>query len=723
MSNFSIQSIELFAREGIMRSHCIIACLLVAGAIQLKGATFQKPVLTGEYRAYHTITFTWDGPYAKEDSTLNPFTDYRLVLRMHYEESGGEFYSVPGYFAADGNAANSGATSGNKWKAHFNTSWPGRYSYKVFFHTGTNIALDTNMANGTPIEGINNDTGFVFYADSGDKEISTNKPPPDLRGYGKVEYRESYIGNLLLATKKGIAYIMGGPASPENLLACTDIDNTPDNGSLRKSWQAHVQDWAAGDTSWAGGKGKGIIGAINYLSAVGMHTLTVPTLTLGAADANVFPYSRSTDRTRFDCSKLDQWQIVFETAQRKGLFIELKTQLAANEKLLGSGALDPERTLYYRELVARFGQNVSMAWNLGDNNTQTTEAQRAMAACFARLDPYFIQPTGQRPVTIGAAPGSETAVLTALMNDSSLYNSFSLAPALTDAHAKTLEWVNATRGGKKKVIFTGIESGRASGVPTDDDPAGQDSVRKYGLWGAIMAGGAGVTYYFGSNSDLECQDFRTRSNIWKFTRNAFDFFTTCAPDVFMDLSNGDTLTSAADDYCLASVTRWSGILAPYFIYLPHGGTTNINLSHLGTTDTFNTYWFNPRTGVYTVGGRIIGGLVAAIGDPPSEPEQDWAICITDQELNTGCRYSRPVGALRTGATVRTVITRDGRISLALPKASGNDVMEVMRCDGKVIATFGTGATSVTYRLPARGMYMICRMVSGGRTVVGWALYL
>jgi hypothetical protein len=169
-----------------MRSHCIIACLLVAGAIQLKGATFQKPVLTGEYRAYHTITFTWDGPYAKEDSTLNPFTDYRLVLRMHYEESGGEFYSVPGYFAADGNAANSGATSGNKWKAHFNTSWPGRYSYKVFFHTGTNIALDTNMANGTPIEGINNDTGFVFYADSGDKEISTNKPPPDLRGYGNT---------------------------------------------------------------------------------------------------------------------------------------------------------------------------------------------------------------------------------------------------------------------------------------------------------------------------------------------------------------------------------------------------------------------------------------------------------------------------------------------------------------------------------------------------------
>ena len=33
--------------------------------------------------------------------------------------------------------------------------------------------------------------------------------------------------------------------------------------------------------------------------------------------------------------------------------------------------------LYCRELIARFGHNLALNWNLGEENTQTTEQQQA----------------------------------------------------------------------------------------------------------------------------------------------------------------------------------------------------------------------------------------------------------------------------------------------------------------------------------------------------------
>ena len=54
---------------------------------------------------------------------------------------------------------------------------------------------------------------------------------------------------------------------------------------------------------------------------------------------------------------------------------------------LDGGAVGVERRLYYRELVARFGHELALNWNLGEENTQTPEEQRAMAAAFSRARP------------------------------------------------------------------------------------------------------------------------------------------------------------------------------------------------------------------------------------------------------------------------------------------------------------------------------------------------
>ena len=38
-----------------------------------------------------------------------------------------------------------------------------------------------------------------------------------------------------------------------------------------------------------------------------------------------------------------------------------------------AATLGPERKLYCRELIARFGHNLALNWNLGEENTQSTE--------------------------------------------------------------------------------------------------------------------------------------------------------------------------------------------------------------------------------------------------------------------------------------------------------------------------------------------------------------
>ncbi|MFO7920224.1 MAG: S1 RNA-binding domain-containing protein, partial [Nioella sp.] len=67
---------------------------------------------------------------------------------------------------------------------------------------------------------------------------------------------------------------------------------------------------------------------------------------------------------RFDCSRLDQWEIVFTHAQKNGIFLHFKTLEHENQGLLDNGAIGANTKLYYRELIARFGHHLALNWNL-----------------------------------------------------------------------------------------------------------------------------------------------------------------------------------------------------------------------------------------------------------------------------------------------------------------------------------------------------------------------
>ena len=138
-------------------------------------------------------------------------------------------------------------------------------------------------------------------------------------------------------------------------------------------------------------KAKGLIGAINYIASTGCNAISFLTYNAGGDGDNVWPFVKRDDKMHYDCSKLDQWNIVFDHAQRKGVFLHFKMQeneLDDNRRgskkeagivpeSMDGGELGPERKLYCRELVARFGHHQALNWNLGEENTQSTEEQIA----------------------------------------------------------------------------------------------------------------------------------------------------------------------------------------------------------------------------------------------------------------------------------------------------------------------------------------------------------
>jgi len=102
---------------------------------------------SGELKKWHKVMLTFDGPETSETADPNPFLDYRLNVTFKHQGSG-KSYLVPGYFAADGDAANTSADSGNKWRVHFAPDQVGAWKYSVSFRKGPNVAVREEKAAG-----------------------------------------------------------------------------------------------------------------------------------------------------------------------------------------------------------------------------------------------------------------------------------------------------------------------------------------------------------------------------------------------------------------------------------------------------------------------------------------------------------------------------------------------------------------------------------------------
>jgi hypothetical protein len=138
--------------------------------------------IRGELRMWHKVTLAITGPYSYElngPDGVNPFTDYNVMVRFVHTATN-KVYTVPGYFAADGNAAETSAKEGTQWFVHFAPDQTGIWTYTVDFKKGRNIATQTNQisTNVTPAHGFQ---GVINIQ-------PTDKTGRDHRGKGRLIY-------------------------------------------------------------------------------------------------------------------------------------------------------------------------------------------------------------------------------------------------------------------------------------------------------------------------------------------------------------------------------------------------------------------------------------------------------------------------------------------------------------------------------------------------------
>ncbi len=577
-----------------------------------------NPVITGEKKQWHTLTLTFDGPAASENidpnepNALNPFYDMRLDVLF---TNGDKNYLVPGYFAADGQAAYTSAEAGNKWRVKFTPDSTGNWDYYTSFRIGSSIAIghDPNCSISGSLDGLKG--SFVIE--------ESDKVKPDFRSQGRL----NYIGEHYMQFEGSKEYFLkGGANSPENFLAFEGFDGTYDttiNGDLFiHAYEPHAQDVKPDDPNWQVGRNRNIFGAVNYLAEKGMNVIYFITYNIDGGDGeDVWPWSSPTQRFRFDCSKLDQWEILFSHMEKLGIMMHVLTQETENDDGLDLGHLGDSRRLYYRELIARFSHHLALQWNLGEENTNTDIQRRSFARYFKQFDPY------KHPIVIHTYPWEVDLVYNSLLGFEDL-DGASLQVNSTYLH--TNRWTNNSAAAGKPWVVTLDEVAQAiHGVVPDDEDPEHDNIRKNYLWANLMAGGAGCEWYFGyghPNMDIDCEDWRSRNNMWDQTRYALKFFKNNHIPFWKMNDDNSYVTNASADAFVDPGNY-------YVVYLPDGGTTDLDLQAF--TEPFSVLWYDPRNGGELQSSNVLrveGPGLQSLGSPPNETSKDWVVLVKSKCL-------------------------------------------------------------------------------------------
>ena len=437
--------------------------------------------INGELKKWHKVTIGFAGPSTSETNNIvNPFTDYRLDVTFTHSGTQ-KAYVSPGFYACRGDVANSGESSGNIWLVHFRPDAIGNWTYVASFVEGMNVALYNQselvealrLGSATPASFFDGATGTFTI-------VKSDKSGRDIRSKGRLRY--SPDSHYLQFSETGEYFLKAGADSPENLLAYIDFDNTPNNGGYRKDWAPHFKDYIDGDSTWSNGKGRGIIGAINYLSSTGMNVISFLTMNINGDDRNVYPYGSDSDFFRMDCSKTAQWDIVFDHAEQLGMFLHFKTQETENDQLLENEGevFGSARKLYYRELIARFGHHLALNWNLGEENGNTDLQRKIFADFIKDIDPY------DHPIVVHTFPGQQDEIYKPLLGYAS-FDGVSIQANPNSGFQQTLQWVNeSATSGRKWIVSYDEQAPSTDGVVPDSDDPNHDNIRQNVLWANLM---------------------------------------------------------------------------------------------------------------------------------------------------------------------------------------------------------------------------------------------
>jgi hypothetical protein len=280
-----------------------------------------------------------------------------------------------------------------------------------------------------------------------------------------------------------------------------------------------------------------------------------------------------------------------------------------------------------RELIARVGHHPAVTWNMGEENGpanwtpfgQTHEQKVAMANYLKVTNPY------PNIVIVHTHSNDEKQdeYLTPFLGFENLDGPSMQIGDPVRVHERIKKWASESEEAGKRWLVNLDEIGQHwKGVLPDVYDTEHDTVRHHCLWGTLLAGGAGVEWYFGykyPHNDLNLENFRSRNKWWEQSTIATQFMREYPLE---QMQNHDVLINVENAWCLANPGEI------YIVYLP-ATTQNARLQLTGNK-TYSVKWFNPREG-----GELQNGSVTSIsgsgrqspGNPPAEPEKDWVVVV------------------------------------------------------------------------------------------------
>ncbi len=591
-----------------------LAAVLSAMSVVTPAATIE-----GESTVWHPITITFRGPEADAaDQASNPFLDARL--QVSFKGPANRLVVVPGFFDGDGQ----GGSKGQAWRVRFTPDAPGLWRFDASFRQGRNVAIDLKPDAGKPLE-ISGLSGTFVVA------------PRDPEAPGFLKWgRLNYVGGHYLKFQDGPYWLRGGTDEPEDFLAYAGFDQTPP----KHRFAAHESDWRDGDPDWGNGRGRAIIGALNYLASQHVNSIYFLTMNVGGDGKDVWPWigpidpkgSGANDNLHFDLGKLRQWEVVFDHAQRLGIFLHFvfNEAEAANKRELDNGELGIERKLYYREMIARFGHHLALEWNLCEEYNLDfnfgADRIREFADYVRAVDSY------NHPIAVHSA-GDPLKQLSFTFGDPRFsFTSIQLNQRPIHEVAQAMRAATRHSGRPLPISldeFTLDRGQRASHIPVDD-AAGH---RREKIWPAYFSGGM---VEFILEDLLRTDSFKTpeREKLWRYLWYARRFMEENLP--FWEMALGDALSSGGATITVGigggrTVPLGPQVLAKpgevYAVYLPTcTATGTLDLTELhGTAER---RWFNPRSGIFVgAPAEIVGGGQCQLGPPPADPAEDWVVLI------------------------------------------------------------------------------------------------
>lgn len=583
-----------------------------------------RAIINGTMTKWHPLTLSFAGPWASEmDADPNPFLDYRL--QVTFTGPSEQSYLVPGFFAGDG----AGGGSGTVWQVRFAPDQAGAWNYSASFRLGSDVAVDLDPTAGQ---------GISFDGASGTFTVADRDPQAaGFLSQGRLEYVNSHY----LKFRDGNYWIKGGTDSPENLFGYKGFDNTVNqsggagDGGLENGlhrYPAHVSDWQSGDPNFSSADtnydGKGIIGALNYLSSQHVNSVYFLPMNLGGDGRETYPFVGATgsdfDNTHYDISKLYQWNQVLNHAQEKGIaahFVLAETE-SGNENWFDEGQLGVERKLYYRELVARFGYLLAIKWNLSEENDFSVASLRSFADYIQALD------WQNHTVAVHTHPDNFSDYEQIKGDTRFSATSIQYNPDRANDHVETWRDKSADAGWP---WVLDMDENNPAGTGLADGNA--DNLRKRVLYDVYFSGG-NIEWYAGYHNlplggDIRLEDFRTRQAMWEYMWHARRFMEENLP--FWEMSPADDLlTDEATAFGGGQVFAKAG--ATYAVYLPDASPSGL-LDFSSAPGEYSLSWYDPRIGQFIGSSQAVtGGGSISLGTPPNSPNEDWVVLLVNGDL-------------------------------------------------------------------------------------------